>query len=216
MNEHTVPCEICGKATTSRATKRCNGCWEVESRLADYLKNPKGQAFARSKMPLLDDWVDGKPDAWDYEAVLTENGAEVVWSDSTVDDISSHPACDFLAGWSLTWKHGTMFIGGTSETIARKAGALFICLWLRGVSASFADKLMDGFVVFLERQEETALSFLAETDSHSSNLPFFRLTRENFAHQDALTNIEWKIIEALDIQPDEEVIATFRKQKKNQ
>lgn len=108
-----------------------------------------------------------------------------------------------------------MFIGGTSETIARKAGALFVCLWLRGVSASFADKLMDGFVVFLERQNETVLSFLAEMDYGSNDCPFFRLTRENFARQDPFTNIESRIIEALSIQSDEEVIVTFQKQKKD-
>ena len=141
MSEHTVPCVICGKATIFCGTKRCNNCWEVESRLESYLKNPKGQAFARSKMPLLDDWVDGHPDAWDYEAVLRDNKAEVVWYD-TVD------------GWNFDWRHGGIFIGNTTEMIARKAAALFICLWLRGVSASFADKLMDGFIIFLERQSD--------------------------------------------------------------
>jgi len=198
----TTSCEICGKPTISLGTKRCNNCWEVEHRLKDYLKNPKGQEFARSQMPLLDDWVDGTPDAWDYEAVLRENSAEVEWSDN-------------VDGWNLTWKHGYMFIGSTAETIARKAGALFICLWLREVSASFADKLMDGFVVFLERQNETALSFLAETDSYSDGRPFFRLTRENFISREAFTNVEWRIIETLNVQPDEEVLVTFRKGKKH-
>lgn len=53
----------------------------------------------------------------------------------------------------MSWKHGTMSVGPTSEIIARKAAAMFVCLWLRGFSASFADKLMDGFICFLERQE---------------------------------------------------------------
>lgn len=214
MNEYTVPCDICGLPTTSHYTKRCNNCWEVEARLVDYLKNPNGQMFARSKMPLLDDWVDGHPDAWDYEAVLAENDAKIVWNDSIVNGEGNHTKCEFLAGWSLTWQHGCMFIGGTTETIARKAGALFVSLWLRGVSASFADKLMDGFVVFLERQDETALSFLAEVDCYGDSRPFFRLTRENFTHRNAYTDLECQIIEALNIQPDEEVIVTFRKRKK--
>jgi hypothetical protein len=153
-------------------------------------------------IPLLDDWVIGGPDAWDYEAVLTENKAEMTWND-TVD------------GWSLAWQHGCIFIGNTTEMIARKAAALFMSLWLRGVSASFADKLMDGFIIFLERQNETVLSFLAETDSRPDNQPYFRLTREDFTHRGAFTDVEWQIIKALDIQPDEEVIVTFRKQKKH-
>jgi len=37
-------------------------------------------------MPLLDDWVDGKPDAWDYNGVLTENNVTVEWCDTLVDD----------------------------------------------------------------------------------------------------------------------------------
>jgi len=97
-------------------------------------------------MPLLDDWVDGKPDAWDYEKVLAENEVKVLFYDDS---------------WCLCWHHGSMGLGDTSRTIARKASALFVCLWLRGVSASFADKLMDGFIVYLERQEEGATKNLA-------------------------------------------------------
>jgi len=137
-----VPCEICGQSTIYTGTKRCTNCWEVEHRLPEYLKNARGQAFARQHMPLLDDWVDGKPDAWDYEAVLHENEVTVEWLG------------EWLGGWSFGWKHGGILVGNTTETIARKAAALFISLWLRGVSASFADKLMDGFILFLERQAD--------------------------------------------------------------
>jgi len=77
MNENTILCEICGAATIFQATKRCNGCWEVEAGLSDYLKHSAGRAHARSLTPLLDDWVDGRPDAWDYEAVLAENQVTV-------------------------------------------------------------------------------------------------------------------------------------------
>ncbi len=31
--------------------------------------------------------------------------------------------------------------------LARKAAALFVELWLRGVSASFADKLMEAYII---------------------------------------------------------------------
>jgi len=87
----------------------------------------------RSLPYTLDDWVDGEPDAWDYMAVLRDNDAFV--SFSTGD------------GWSLFWEHGSMSIGLVKHDLAHKAAALFIELWLRGVSASFANKMMDGYIL---------------------------------------------------------------------
>lgn len=102
----------------------------------------------------LDDWVDGHPDAWDYEAVLHDNEVIVEWCDQmTSDGETFEPLPVSLCGWGFYWKHGAIHIGQTTETIARKAAALFVSLWQRGVSASFCDKLMDGFIIFLERQE---------------------------------------------------------------
>ena len=95
-------------------------------------------------LPPLDDWKDGRPDAWDYDAVLTEKGVD--------GNGNEHRAGEF-AGWGLCWKHGAIHIGQTSEMIARKAAALFVSLWLRGVSASFCDKIMSGMVWFWELQE---------------------------------------------------------------
>ena len=69
----TVPCETCGTPTPFTGTRRCNNCWEVERRLPDYMKSPKGWDFVRQHIPKLDDWADGHPDAWDYDAVLREN-----------------------------------------------------------------------------------------------------------------------------------------------
>ena len=34
----TCPCETCGRPTPMLGTKRCDGCWEVESRLLDYIR----------------------------------------------------------------------------------------------------------------------------------------------------------------------------------
>lgn len=28
-----IPCELCGKPTTATGTKRCDRCWELESRI---------------------------------------------------------------------------------------------------------------------------------------------------------------------------------------
>jgi hypothetical protein len=94
--------------------------------------------------PLLDDWVESRPDAWDYDAILREYEVSVEWR---------------RAGgyWWFSWKHGCIHIGQTTEIIARKAAALFVSLWLRNVSASFCDKLMDGFICYLERQEQLGL-----------------------------------------------------------
>lgn len=86
---------------------------------------------------MLDDWTNGKP-GWDYEAVLDNNDVSVVQ--------------DGDGDWSLAWKHGYMYIGPTAERIAREAAAVFVSLWRRRVSASFADKLMQGYVMYLELQ----------------------------------------------------------------
>lgn len=43
-DEEKVPCGTCGKPGLS-GTKRCDWCWEVESRLAEYLT--RGRARAR-------------------------------------------------------------------------------------------------------------------------------------------------------------------------
>ena len=83
-------------------------------------------------LPPLDDWEDGHPDAWDYDAVLRENGVVVDGNGN------EHRAGEF-AGWGFYWKHGAIHIGRTTEIIARKAAALFVSLWLRGVSASFTE-----------------------------------------------------------------------------
>ena len=83
----------------------------------------------------LDDWVKGVPDAWDYDAVLADNDVRVVFQSGE--------------GWTLVWPQGVMHIGlyHVDSGLARAAAALFVELWLRGVSASFADKLMDAYII---------------------------------------------------------------------
>jgi hypothetical protein len=80
---------------------------------------------------VLDDWVDGVPDSWDYEGVLASNEVNVE---------------------RLEGRHGIrgFQVPTDNEEHARKAAALFVELYLRGVSASFADKIMDGFLFYLE------------------------------------------------------------------
>jgi hypothetical protein len=141
QREERPTCETCGKPVEWVGTT-CVNCWEVEHRLDQYLRSPKGVQVIRDKMPKLEDWVDGKPDAWDYDAVLRRY-------DATVER-----AVPVDHGYNLFWKKGTMAVQTGDETHARKAAALFIELWLRGVSASFADKIMDGFLFYLEKVEE--------------------------------------------------------------
>jgi hypothetical protein len=59
----TVPCETCS------TPERCN-C-----------------------LPFLDDWVDGHPDTWDFEAVLRENGV-------VVDGNGNEHRAGPFAGWA--------------------------------------------------------------------------------------------------------------------
>jgi len=175
----------------------------------------KRLAFARKAMPLLDDWVDGHPDAWDYDAVLRENDVQVEWCDTMIDGEGIEHRAGEFAGWSMSWKHGVIFVGRVSETIARKAAALFVSLWLRGVPASFCDKLMAGFIMFLERQENTRLTFLAEIDHSEEGGDYFRIThkglctRRHFGY-----GTDSAIIAALGTpKPGEEIIITFTKRK---
>ncbi len=154
----------------------------------------------RTREPLLDDWVDGKPDAWDYEAVLRENRVVV--------------ECDTEGEWSLGWENGGIYIGQTiTTTIARKAAAMFVSLWLRGVSASFADKLMDGYIVFLERQESTTLGILAGVyQGVLTGQLHFRFTREGLLTNETWSNcVEDKIIDALCLQAGDQVTITIQK-----
>jgi ribosomal protein L37E len=38
MERETCPCELCGKPTFMTGTKRCDACWELETRV---LSNPE-------------------------------------------------------------------------------------------------------------------------------------------------------------------------------
>ncbi len=137
-----LPCEICGRNDSFTVGGRCQICWILVRDLPAFLTTPGGLMFARKHMPLLDDWVGNKADAWDYEAVLKENNVNVF--QDTVEDI----------GWYMSWQHGTMHFGIMPEIYARKASALFVSLWLRSVSASFANKLVSGYIMYLNFQEE--------------------------------------------------------------
>jgi hypothetical protein len=98
---------------------------------------------------LLDDWSGSHCDAWDYEAVLREHGVSV--GQESYED--SYGNCSFGYYW-FSWKHGTGTLRTTNRIIARKCAALYVSLWLLGVSASFANKLQQGYTLFLQMQED--------------------------------------------------------------
>ena len=151
---NTIPCATCGKPTRYSGTKRCDNCWAMERCFEQYMRAPKAWHFVRKHLPKLDDWGPDGPDGWDYEEVLRENHVTVEWCDKiTVDGETFQTAPPELCGWGFYWEHGSIHIGHTSEIIAHKAAALFVSLWLRGVSASFCVKLMDGYIGYLERQK---------------------------------------------------------------
>jgi hypothetical protein len=54
IEQETVPCETCGDPTTYTGTKRCNNCYEVESRLDSYLQNPKALLLLTGKLRELE------------------------------------------------------------------------------------------------------------------------------------------------------------------
>lgn len=84
----------------------------------------------------------------DFESILKEQDIKVTWDNQFIDGKGNIDIDNDLAGWSLSWKHGCMYIGKTTEEIARKAAALFVGLWLRGVDCALADKLMWGYVEY--------------------------------------------------------------------
>ena len=54
MELPTVPCETCSEPTTYTGTKRCNGCWEVERRIQDYIRHPNGRKFLLQSLDTID------------------------------------------------------------------------------------------------------------------------------------------------------------------
>lgn len=54
IKQETVPCETCGEPTTYTGTKRCNNCYEVETRLDKFLQNPKALILITKKLRELE------------------------------------------------------------------------------------------------------------------------------------------------------------------
>lgn len=84
-----------------------------------------------------------------YEEILKAAEATVEYSDEFVDGNDKVTHLPEFGHWSLCWKHG--FIGfdaieKDNEVDAKKAAALFIYLWSKGVRASIADRAAEAYV----------------------------------------------------------------------
>lgn len=124
-----IPCRTCGYCYS------CKNCVEARRQLEARISGPKGLDYLRGIMPKLDNWPE-----WDYEAVLRKNDVEVV------------RAGDYW--YTLGWRHGSESINADDEVIARQSAAIFVSLWLRGFSASFADNMAHGYAMWLELQDQ--------------------------------------------------------------
>lgn len=86
-------------------------------------------------------------DDFDYEKILEWANAEVVWDDTFVDGRGNKHVHPNMALWTLLWHKG--FIGfdciqkREDEAVARKAAALFIYLWCKGVETGVASSCAD-------------------------------------------------------------------------
>lgn len=101
-------------------------------------------------------------DYFNYEPILEWSGAKVKYSDTFVHMKTGEARKNEKeAHWTLLWSYG--FIGFDSirgaedEAKARMAGAMFIYLWCKGVSASIADNCASLYarnVIMYECQNE--------------------------------------------------------------
>lgn len=41
----TVPCKFCDEPTPYKGTQMCNGCWQVERNIRDFVRHWKGRRF---------------------------------------------------------------------------------------------------------------------------------------------------------------------------
>ena len=90
---------------------------------------------------------------FDYEVLLEWavrfRDLKVVWGDEFVDGNGKIIPAAGYASWLMLWKHGVIDLGRIpkdDEASARKAAALFIALWARGISPGIAVRCAVGYV----------------------------------------------------------------------
>lgn len=84
----------------------------------------------------------------DYESILTDSAAEVIYCDTFVDGEGNKECIPKMGSWSLYWKHGVItFDSLKDEAQARKAAALFIFLFNKSVPAHIAERCAEAYVL---------------------------------------------------------------------
>jgi hypothetical protein len=94
-------------------------------------------------------------DHFDPDKILSWAKAEVIYEDTfTNRKTGITEKNEKYASWTLFWEHG--FIGFDAinkkedEVIAKRASAMFIYLWCKGVSASIADSCASLYARYVE------------------------------------------------------------------
>jgi len=83
----------------------------------------------------------------DFEPIIEWAGAKVWWSDVAYHSDGAVVHNPTHASWGFSWENGGISWDSLHEDneknkiIARRASALFIYLWCRGIAASLADNL---------------------------------------------------------------------------
>ena len=98
----TVPCRICEIPTTATAIKICAGCWEVESRLAEFLLHAEGRRLVQEALrstlaagahPVI--LIPGVCEAaeWSGYNLVAEDGRLLVWVFEDIVETASTLGC---------------------------------------------------------------------------------------------------------------------------
>ena len=89
---------------------------------------------------------------FDHAQILRENEVTVEWCD-TVVDTEGNTKKSPIPGWGLSWKHGWIHIGPCPEQRACEAAAMFVHLYLKGVSAQLSSQLIVAYAFIGEYRE---------------------------------------------------------------
>jgi len=77
-------------------------------------------------------------DDHDFEKILE-------WGKATIENCD-HPTTGESEGYTLSWKNGFIHLDVDKEEQAKKAAALFIYFWTRGIHAAYAERAAVAYV----------------------------------------------------------------------
>ncbi len=103
---------------------------------------------------------------FDPEQILADNNVTVTWCDIIVDT-EGRKRKGPIRGWSLSWKHGVIYIGPCPRHKAREAAAIFVTLWLKDVPAQMAAQLIVAYA-FSETYHEAIGRYSTTREGHDN------------------------------------------------